>query len=438
MNFQQAEQFLTSLSNLPRAQYMSDPKRSDVYIKRVQAFLDLIGNPEKKIPHYIHIAGTSGKGSTSSFIHSILVADKKFVGLYVSPHPTHIIERWKYGNKYMTESEFVEVVSVIKKAFDTYIRTIKLDPPSFFEIATAMTLYWFAQKGAEWAVIETGCGGRLDSTNVLPYKDIAIITNVGLDHMEILGDTKEKIAYEKAGIIKKNCIAITQEQNKKVRAVIEKEAKKQKVALQLSKPQHTVVYSGLEGSDFIYKDNYFHIKSIGTHQIKNAILAIDAARLLHISEEAIHIGVHEAKHPVCMEIIQTSPHVILDGAHNPDKIKTTVNTLNTLLDEPSEHFRSVHLILAFSGNKDIRSMIKLLMTLGPKTVICTRNTVNPFRKVGHPGMVAQLCKTYAPKAKIELYLDPEEAFEHAKRTAKQNDIILVTGSLFMSGQLRHG
>lgn len=452
MNFQQAEQFLLSLSNLPRRQYMADPKKCDVYLKRLQFFLDILGNPEKKIPHCVHIAGTSGKGSVASYIHAILVADKKSSVLYTSPHPTSILERWIYNDKQMTEEEFTGLISIMQDALNKYIQTSPYDPPSFFEITTAMTFYWCALKKTEWLVLETGCGGRYDSTNIMPRKDIAVITNIGLDHMEILGDTKEKIAYEKAGIIHSSATAITQEQNKRVRAVLEKEAQKQRVPLFVSKPTHTVVYSGLEGSDFIYKDAYFHTSVLGEHQIKNAILALDAARLLGISEEAIQLGIARAVQPMRMQLYGARPHVILDGAHNPDKIKTTVQTIESFKNAPATGLKkqkktriklaaypniaSSHLILAFSENKDIRSMIKELAKLNPASVMCTRNTVNYFRKVALPNDIAKLCRQYMPKAKIEIFIDPRDALRSAQKLAKKHDLILATGSLFMSGELR--
>lgn len=437
MTFQQAEQFLMSLSNLPRQEYMNDPKKCHVYLERTQSLLNILGNPEKKIPHYIHIAGTSGKGSVSSYLHSILLSDKKNVGLYTSPHPSSILERWVQGNKQMTKAEFAGIVAIMKTALDVYIRKSSYDPPSFFEITTAMTLYWFALKKVEWAVVETGCGGRFDSTNSIPYKDIAVITNIGLDHTEILGNTKEKIAYEKAGIIRACSVAITQENNAKVLKVIEQSARKQKAVIHRSKPIYTAVYSGMDGSDFLYKDSYFHTSVIGEHQIKNAILAIDTARLLGISEPAIQWGIKHATQPLRMEVYAKNPRIILDGAHNPDKIKTTVAAVELLRSLKQNKIRDIHLIIGFSENKNIRAMVRQLIELKPKSIMCTRNTVNYFRKVAFPKDIVAICREFAEKSCIiEAYMDPYDALCAAKKHAKKNDLILATGSLFMSGELR--
>jgi len=156
----------------------------------MQFFLDILGNPEKDIPHYIHVAGTSGKGSVCSFLQSMLQAEGYKTGLFVSPHPTSITERWWINNKAMSEKRFIEIVEYMMEALTVYLKTSPYDPPSFFDMTTAMGLYFFAQEHVTHAVIETGCGGRFDATNVIPYKDLAVITNIGLDHTEILGKTK--------------------------------------------------------------------------------------------------------------------------------------------------------------------------------------------------------------------------------------------------------
>ncbi|EKE07315.1 MAG: hypothetical protein ACD_18C00120G0001, partial [uncultured bacterium] len=216
MNFTEAYNYILSLSNMPRMEYMKEGNMCDWYLKRMQFFLDLIGNPEKKIKHYIHVTGTSGKGSTVSFLHNILQADKRKVGSTYSPHPTIITERWKVGNSYMTKKEFVEIVKYLKPKLDEYLEKTPYDMLSFFELTEAIGFIFFAQKKVDWLVLEVACGGRYDSSNIIPYKDVAAITNIGLDHVGIIGNNKEEIAYEKAGIIKQNCTAFTTEQDKKI------------------------------------------------------------------------------------------------------------------------------------------------------------------------------------------------------------------------------
>lgn len=439
MNFHEAEQFLYSLSNLPRRQYMNDTKKCDVYLKRLQFFLDILGNPEQNIPHYIHIAGTSGKGSLASFMHAILVADGRRTGVYVSPHPTHIRERWKINNQHISKKDFAATTNELKQAFDVYLRTSPYDPLSFFEITTALTLLYFAKQKVEWLVLETGCGGRYDSTNIIPHKDLAIITNIGLDHTEILGPTKEIIAKEKAGIIKYGAPVITAERFSRIKKIIEQEARRGNSSFHVSNTKADIISSNTEGTDFIYKDSYMHMGIPGVHQVPNAVLAIDAATLLDIPQKAILSGIASTTQPLRMEIMSHSPTIILDGAHNPDKIKTTVLSTQTLLADTTRFDpkkTNIHLILSFSNNKNLRHMIRQLLSLNPRSVACTRNTVNYFRKVAHPLEIANLCKKHASGTNIETFIDPIDALLWSQKQAKAGDIILSTGSIFTSGELR--
>jgi len=197
MNFTEAYNYILSLSNMPRMEYMKEGNMCDWYLKRMQFFLDLIGNPEKKIKHYIHVTGTSGKGSTVSFLHNILQADKRKVGSTYSPHPTIITERWKVGNSYMTKKEFVEIVKYLKPKLDEYLEKTPYDMLSFFELTEAIGFIFFAQKKVDWLVLEVACGGRYDSSNIIPYKDVAAITNIGLDHVGIIGISARKYAYQR-------------------------------------------------------------------------------------------------------------------------------------------------------------------------------------------------------------------------------------------------
>ncbi len=405
MDYTQAEQYLLSLGNMPRKEYMDDKAKTNEYLTRIQFFLDIIGNPEKQIPHYIHVTGTSGKGSVATYLSYILEASKKKVGLTISPHPTTLRERWQVNNKIMTEQEFVSIVKKLKPALDEYARTSPYDMISFYDITTIIAILYFAQKKVEWAVIEVGLGGRLDSTNVIPHKDVAVITNIGLDHTELLGNTKEKIAFEKAGIITGAYSVFTMDENKNVLEVIKKQCKKKKAKLFLSHSKNT------------------------SHKEKNILLCTQIAEHLSISHKAIETGIKNAIQPLRFEIISQKPFIILDGAHNEDKMKTTVQSA-------SEMKKNIHLVVGFSEDKDVTTMMTLLATMKPKSIACTRQTANVFRKVAHPKTLMTFFKKHCPTAKIELFLDPQEAFAWSKKQTKTSDILLVTGSIFLSGELR--
>lgn len=403
---------------------MDDPRKCGTYLKRLQFFLNILGNPEKKIPHYIHVTGTSGKGSVCAYLESILRASGKKTGLYISPHPTHLTERWEINGKQMSRKEFATIVSTLKPKMDEYLRKSPYDMLSFFDLTTAIALYYFAQKKVAWAVIEVGCGGRYDSTNVIPHKDIAVITNIGLDHTDILGNTKEKIAYEKAGIISQGCSVYTMETNKRVVKIIQRECARKKALLK----------------DTRYKSQdtkkAYCLTAIGQHQIKNAALAAEVAKSLGIQKKAILSGLKNTQQPLRMEIVSRKPLIILDGAHNTDKIATTVASIKALKHENIKTKEKIHLIVSFSDNKDVNTMVKQLASLKPTIVACTRNTVNPFRKVADPKKIAQKFKKLLPNAHVETFIDPIDALAWSKKQTKTSGIVLATGSIFMSGELR--
>ncbi len=436
MTFNEAYSWILSLSNIPRKEYMTDPRACGWYLDRLQAFLDVLGNPEKKIKHYTHVTGTSGKGSTTAFMHGILHAAGHNVGSTYSPHPSSIIERWKIGDAYMSEKEFVSIVEYLKPKLDEYIRTTKYDMISFFELTEAIGFIFFARHRVTHVVMEVACGGRYDSSNIIPHKDIAIITNIGLDHVGIIGNNKSEIAYEKAGIItKKTTHAITSEKNTRFARIIETEAHKHRVPYtRINKPSVTHVSISKTGTSFVYDNTTFKLRAYGVHQIHNAILCIEAAKILTINLKHIVSGLLATTQPLRMEVVSHKPLTILDGAHNRDKIRSTTETMTTLL--PLFGIRNLHLIISFSGDKDVFGMLKQLLSLQPTNISITRNSVNPFRKVADMDLIRTHIRRTLPKCNVEIFLDPKDAYEYTKRIAKPNDCILATGSIFMSGELR--
>lgn len=410
---------------------MTDPKHCALYLKRACFLLDLLGNPEKKIPHYIHVTGTSGKGSVCAFLHAILQAAGKRVGALTSPHPTWITERWQIGSQIMSQQEFVQIVREIKPVLDAYERQSPYTMVSYSELMTIIGLYYFAKKIVTWAVIEVGCGGRYDATNILPKKDIAVITNIGTDHAHLIGPTKAEIAYEKAGIIKSGCRVFTMENNKLMLSILEKEAKKVR-AIAFNRTLNRdvrIITSHLTGSHFTYRQQSYHLTVPGRHQIANAALAIDIAQALKIPAAAIKHGLAAAKQPLRMEVVSSQPLIILDSAHNIEKIRTTVTTMRKLGG-------NLHLIIGFCNDKPWKKMVHELATLRPATIACTRNTINPFRKAADPKALAKEFKKNLPKVKTEIFLDPQDALAWSRKKIKAGNIILVTGSIFLSGELR--
>ncbi|HAZ29064.1 MAG TPA: hypothetical protein DCY48_04830 [Candidatus Magasanikbacteria bacterium] len=432
MTANEAEQFLFSLFNLPRKEYMASPKKSAIYLQRLQFFLDILENPEKRIPHYIHVTGTSGKGSVVNFIHSIFFAAGKRVGSTTSPHPTILRERWRVGKTMMSESDFVNIVARIKMALDTYIRTSPYDIISYFELTTAIALLYFAQKKVSYAVVEVGCGGRFDGTNIIPHKDIAIITNIGTDHADIIGPTKKDIAREKAGIISKKCTVFSSIKESWLEEIVKKEVTKKNATYRHVNIPSKAITMNTTGTSFPFGGERYHLSVIGKHQATNAALAITAALELGIQKKAIHRGLAQTNHSCALERFNTkSGLVLLDSAHNEQKMKTTVDALREWYpDHP------IALLVGFSENKPVRKMVRQLRELNLDSVACTRNSVNPFRKVAPPQDIAALFCGAVPAKKITSHLDPRDALTALNTFKEKKTILLITGSLFLAGQLR--
>ena len=329
----------------------------------------------------------------------------------------------------MSKKEFIELVKYIKPKLDIYTRTTPYDNLSFFEVVEAIGFVHFARKKAKWVVLEAGCGGRYDSSNVVPHKDIAIITNIGLDHKGIIGKNKQEIAYEKAGIIQHNSYVLSGERNKKIREVIGKEAKKKNCKIEYADDGYEIQKHSLNGISFRHKNKDYSLAVLGEHQIQNAILAIQAAEHLKIKEKDIKNGLKKTRLPLRMEVVSKNPLIILDSAHNPDKIKSTVNTINQI------NLENINLIVGFSEDKEVDKMVKQLSTLNLKTIACTRYIKNPLRLTADPKTLGSKSKKLLPKRKIEIFLDPQTAMQWTRTKTKTNDLILVTGSIFLAGEL---
>ena len=437
MMYTEAYQFITSLNNVARKEYLKTAKDCQIYLDRLQLLLDLLGNPEKKIPHYIHVTGTSGKGSVCLMLGNILRASGKRTGILTSPSPDGLVGRTEINGVPMSKPDFARVVSTIKLALERYVAIGTFDIPSPFEILTALSLLYFAERSVSWAVVEVGLGGRYDSTNVIPYKDVAVITNIGLDHAELIGPTKQDIAYEKAGIIKPGCTVFTGEKNAAILNIIKQECRASGSPLILAntffetttpKKPFTVTFT-FDGTEYT-------LPTLGNHQIGNAALCIEIARSLGIADAAIHKGLATVTLPIRMEVVSKKPLIILDGAHNPEKMKTTVETIHQLQAASHNKLPAIHLIVGFSADKNITTMIKQLASLRPTSVACTRFTQNIFRKTMNPIELAKLFKRAVPLSTVQAFLDPREALAWSKQRQKAGDGLLVTGSMYLSGELR--
>lgn len=389
---------------------MRERSNPEVYLKRIKYFLKLFGNPEKEFK-IIHVGGTSGKGSTVAMIHSILDEAGKKVGSFYSPHPTTSIERIKVGKKYISSYEFIQLVNKIKPYLEKCYLNSPYGLPSYFETFLVLALLYFQQKKCEYVILEVGCGGRYDATNVVEKPKISIITNINFDHTNILGRTLKKIAYEKAGIIKKNRVLLTAETRPQILKIFKKICQRK-----------SSKFIKIEKEELPFK-----LSLLGDHQLINASLSKKATQILQIPTEFIKIGLKKAFIPCRIEIMQKRPLVLLDGAHNPSKIKALVDTLSKFI------YDKLWLIIGINKNKDIRSILKLIV---PKADELFLTHHLEHRSCANLKFLFEKTKEIKKNLKPKIFIDPKEALKEALRKAKAKDLILITGSFYLVGDLR--
>ncbi|SHJ10797.1 bifunctional folylpolyglutamate synthase/dihydrofolate synthase [Lutispora thermophila] len=402
-------------------------------LSRIENLLELLGNPHKAIKA-VHIAGTNGKGSITAMISSILKEEGYRVGTYISPHLQSITERYLINNVEIEEDVFASYVSIIKENIDKMIAEGK-EKPSQFEALTALAFLYFKDKGVDIAVVEVGLGGRYDATNVLDSL-ISVITSISYDHMDILGDTIEKIAFEKAGIIKRNQITILYPQRfQEAEKVIEAVCNDQKTTCIKVLPKYVTQKGfGLDGQimDYSYNGQTFRdikLPLLGDHQLLNAAVAITAAMKLNklgykISEESIRKGIKNVKWLGRLSIVSKNPFIIIDGAHNEDGIYALSKALKKYF-----HNKNIVMVIGMLRDKNHRDSISLLGPLASKMIAT--------EPMSERALSAEELAEEAREHCSEVYAIPSiaQAIDKAKDIVDSNSIILICGSLYLIGEV---
>jgi len=406
-------------------------------LKNINHLLYLLGEPHKKLK-IIHVAGTNGKGSTSSLISSILQSDGYKVGLYTSPHLVDFTERIKINNKSINRKKVCELLERIKPSIDKVANKPSYGHPTFFEVITSMAFLYFYEEQVDFLVLEVGLGGRLDATNVCEPL-VSVITHVDYDHMDKLGNNLNKIAREKGGIIKSGGIVISSKQYDEVYKEIKKIAdKKNSLIYSTGKEiKYKIIKSDIKGVTFdlegIYHDyKNLHIPLLGKHQADNAATAITAVEALKIigidiSEKAIRDGLKDVKWTGRLEIIQNNPTLVLDGAHNPSGVKVVRDALKEIFS-----YHRLILVLAIFTDKDYKNMIQILASKAH--LIITTKAKNP--RATSPQIIAKEAAQYIDENKIIVTENIPQAINCALSNSKENDLICITGSLYTVGEAK--
>lgn len=397
-------------------------------LERTQALLAALGNPERKL-RFVHITGTNGKGSTAAMTASILTSAGIRTGLYTSPHLYQFYERMQVDGVPISDGDLGRLTQQVLEAAEGMA-----DPPTEFELMTAVGMAYFLEQGCDLVVLEVGLGGRLDSTNVIPAPEAAVITNIGLEHTKELGNTLALIAAEKAGILKPGSRCVLYAQGEEASTVVRDTCRAQNIPLRETAPETLeVLASGLEGQTFRYRGSGpYHLNLLGNYQLANAMTALDTVQALReagwsIPEEAVVRGLAQARWPGRLELVRRSPDVIVDGGHNPQCVDALVTALKPLYPDKKLIF-----LAGVLADKDWRTMFLRVLPLAKAFVVVTPDSP---RALPAPELGAWLEEISQLPVSVQDSLDA--GVDAALAQAGPDDVVCAWGSLYSVGEIRH-
>ena len=394
-------------------------------LERVAELLRRLGEPQKDLK-FVHIAGTNGKGSCAAMTASVLRAAGYRTGLFTSPYLFRFNERMQINGEEIPNgalTRLIEKIKPIAEAMDEH--------PTEFELITAAAMLWYQEEGCHIVVLEVGLGGRLDATNIIGAPEAAVIMNIGLDHTEILGDTVEKIAAEKAGIIKPGAPCVLYGQSEAVEAVIRQKCRETGSELILASPAEIdSEFDSPEGQVFSYKGRRYALPLLGEHQLKNAAVVIETAKLLNrrgwqISDEAIERGLYAVSWPARFEILRHKPCFIVDGGHNPQCAVTVAENLQKYFPG-KKHV----LLIGVLADKDYAGLTELLAPAADEFVCVTPDSP---RALSAAALAEHLRRYGKPVTACESI---EEGVAAASHAAGEEGVACAVGSLYMAGKVR--
>ncbi|MBP2072785.1 bifunctional folylpolyglutamate synthase/dihydrofolate synthase [Thermoanaerobacterium butyriciformans] len=396
-------------------------------LENIKRLLIHMGNPQSNLK-FIHVAGTNGKGSTCAFINSILLEAGFKVGLYTSPYLEEFEERMRINNQNIPKDKLIYYVEYIKPIIEKIVDE-GYNHPTEFEIITAIAFKYFCDENVDFVVLEVGLGGRFDATNVIERSLVSVITTIDYDHMDKLGDTLEKIAFEKAGIIKENGTVVSFYQKDEALKVIEEVSRLKNASLSVMDTNDVKIKESDSNHQVFDYKNYKNLKIsiIGKHQVYNASLAVMAVEKLKqygisFSEDVIKRGLINAKWPGRIEVISKLPLIVIDGAHNPQGMAVLKEALNLFT------YNRLILVIGMLKDKDTDSMLKLIVPEADLII-----TTKPISDRAYTAEELSQKIAYDDVLHFE---NIDDAINEALKRAGKNDLILFCGSIYMIGYVR--
>ncbi len=424
MNYQESLTYLDELSTFG----------TKLGLGRIEKLMSYLDEPQLRYKT-IHVTGTNGKGSVCSMLSSILIRSNIKTGLYISPHLVSYTERIQIDGRPISEADFADCVSAVRIFADKMVENGE-ESPTQFEVITAAAFLYFAINKVEYAVIEVGLGGLLDSTNVVK-PEISVITNVAFEHAALCGGTLEGIAHHKAGIIKDGVPVVTAAKDTPL-TIIEETAEEKGADIFAANNDFSSVFISFDGhhqhlkflSELLGISFNYELQMLGDHQIENSALAVMTACILSNNDERINRqniieGLASAKWPARFEVFNfNGQKCVIDGAHNPAGMRVLRHNLDKYYPEEDRV-----ILLGILKDKDIDAMLDYLIRKGDEIVITTPDS----ERKAAPEYIAEKIHEHH----VELFADMKEALNKAQELAGTDKLLCITGSLYLTGELRY-
>ncbi len=404
-------------------------------LSRIKALLGLLGNPEKAC-RCIHIAGTNGKGSTTALLSAMLEQAGYKTGMYISPYVTDFRERIRVNGEYIKKEELARQVEALLPLIDTLMKNGHIHPTEF-EIITAIAFSYFAKKQCDFVVLETGLGGRFDATNAISSNEAAVITSISYDHMAILGDTLEKIAFEKCGILKKGSFLVTYpEQEREALDMIRLRAKEEGLPLIIPDiGEMSILKREIGKTRFRYKGFESDLSLMGDHQVKNAITAIETIWALQkrgrlsITDDEMARGISACVFEGRLEVLEADkgrPRVVFDGGHNPAGIAALAQAADTYFTGGK-----LHVMMGMLADKTYDTCIPMIAKRASRYIAVSPRNPRALCEKDNAQAAKKVC------ADVIAEHDFNKALTLALEGLDKGDTLLICGSLYLIADMRH-